>query len=239
MERRAEQVLVELDAGLWLAEGDIVDFYGFPYPTRAVIAQLAQGELWVWSPIRLNDGLRDAVAELGTPAHLVSPNPIHHLYLQEWQAEWPSAKLWGPASTIRKRPDLSFEPPLHDEPPEQWAGHIDQAWFHGAVTLDEVVFFHRPSRTAIFADLSEHFSEAFLSAHWSWWQRPLARLWGIVEGRGYAPLEWRLSWINRAPARKALNKVMAWQPGQVVMAHGEIVRQDAQPFLEHAFHWLR
>jgi hypothetical protein len=75
-------------------------------------------------------------------------------------------------------------------------------WFRGSPLLDEIVFFHRPSRTAVLADLSENFEEAFLRRHWSWWQRPIARLWKIVEPYGYAPLEWRLSWRNRAPARR-------------------------------------
>jgi hypothetical protein len=25
---------------IWLVEGDVVDFYGFPYPTRSVIVRL-------------------------------------------------------------------------------------------------------------------------------------------------------------------------------------------------------
>jgi len=34
-------------------------------------------------------------------------------------------------------------------------GVIDEAWFHGALLLDDVVFLHKPSRTAIFADLTK------------------------------------------------------------------------------------
>lgn len=238
MERRAEQVLVQLDAGVWLAEGDIVDFYGFPCSTRMVIAQLPNGGLWVWSPVRLNDDLREAVAALGTPTHLVSPNRLHHLYLEDWKAAWPSAKLWGPASTIKKRGDLSFEAPLEHEPPTDWEGELDQAWFHGSLLFDEVVFFHKPSRTVIFADLTVNFSQDFLEAHWSWWKRIIARLWGIVEGYGYAPLEFRLTWFNRKPAGQAMKKVLAWQPDRVLMAHGELVDEAPETFLKSAFAWL-
>jgi len=31
-------------------------------------------------------------------------------------------------------------------------GEIDQAWFRGSPLLDEILFFHKASRTAIFAD---------------------------------------------------------------------------------------
>ena len=57
---------------------------------------------------------------------------------------------------------------------------IDQARFRGSPVFDEAVFFHRPSRTAIFADLIQAFDDAFLKQNWSWWQRPLARLGGIT-----------------------------------------------------------
>ncbi|MEJ2604810.1 MAG: DUF4336 domain-containing protein, partial [Gammaproteobacteria bacterium] len=125
---------------LWLAEGEIVSFYGFPYPTRSVIARLDNGDLWIWSPVRLTDALRSAVDALGRVAHLVSPNKLHHLYLQDWQAAWPDALLWGPASTIDKRPDLEFQPPLEDEAPAPWRGEIDQFWFRGSKAMDEIVF---------------------------------------------------------------------------------------------------
>ena len=224
---------------LWLAEGGLVDFHGFPYPTRMVVAKMDDGGLWVWSPIQLTDDLKAAVEALGRPEHLVSPNPIHHLFLGEWKTAWPDATLWGPKSTIRKRKDLRFEAPLTDAPPAAWGPNFDQAWFRGSWFMDEVVFFHRPSRTAILADLSENFSEDFLREHWGGWKTWIARLWGIVEGRGYAPLEWRLSFFNRKSARAALEKMLAWAPERVIMAHGEWVRSDGKAFLERAFVWLR
>ena len=89
---------------LWIAEGEIVNFYGFAYPTRCVIVRLADGSLWVWSPIRLSLELKGEVATLGSVAHLVSPNKIHHLYLKEWHEVFPEAKLWGPNQPSRSVP---------------------------------------------------------------------------------------------------------------------------------------
>ena len=224
--------------GIWLAEGRIVNFYGFAYPTRSVIVRLEGGGLWVWSPIELTPDLKHMVDERGEVAHLVSPNKIHHLFLEDWSAAYPTAKLWGPQSTVKKRGDLNFEPPLEDTPPADWAAQIDQAWFRGSPVMDEVVFFHRPSRTAILADLSENFGDDFLARHWSWWQRPIARVWKIVVGYGYAPLEWRLSFIRREHARTALRKMLAWDPQRVIMAHGEWQKENGRAYLERAFAWL-
>ncbi len=224
--------------GLWLAEGAIVDFYGFPYPTRMVIAWLEGGALWLWSPVKLSAELRDEVDKLGRVAHLVSPNKIHHLYLAEWKQAYPDATLWGPASTIRRHSHLAFGPPLADASPLQWGQNLDQAWFRGSFAMDEIVFFHRPSRTAIFADLIEAFTDAFLDEHWSWWQRPLARLDGITAHHPLPPLEWRLSFTDRTAARAARAKVLGWAPERVIMAHGDWCRCGGRAYVERALSWL-
>lgn len=230
-------MLERLHDSLWIAEGGNVSFFGLPYPTRSVIARFASGELWVWSPIELTPNLRIEVDRLGVVRHLVSPNKLHHLYLRQWRAAYPEAELWGPRSTIRKRADLPFRAALEDAPPGEWSPDIDQAWFRGSFAMDEVVFLHRPSATAIVADLIQTFSDRYLREHWGWW-RFLARLDGLTREQACAPLEWRLSFINRAPARRARAKVLSWNCRRVVVAHGEWSRTDGAAFLAKSFRWL-
>ncbi len=227
-----------LAENIWLVNGACVDFYGFPYPTRMVIIRLESGGLWVWSPIHLTQALRAEVEKLGRPVHLVGPNKIHHLYLGEWAELWPEAKLWGPQSLIKKRKDLSFDGVLSDSPPLDWAHEIDQVWFRGSFFLDEIVFFHRASRTVIMADMSENFSDTFLYKHWKPWQRRIAKIWKITEPWGYAPLEWRLSYINRRALHHARDKVFTWNAKRVIMAHGQWQKQNGAAFLKQAFKWM-
>jgi hypothetical protein len=230
-------MLEHMHDALWIAEGEPVGFYGIPYPTRSVIARLESGDLWVWSPIKLTAALRSEVDRLGPVRHLVSPNKLHHLYLQEWKAAYPEASLWGPQSTIRKRPDLSFRGVLQDNPPPEWLPDIDQAWFRGSFAMDEIVFFHRPSASVIVADLIQAFSDRFLRQHWGAW-RFLARLDGLTQDQASAPFEWRLSFINRAPARRAREKMLRWNCERVIIAHGEWARTGGHGFLAKSFRWL-
>ena len=228
----------EIGKDIWLVEGALVSFYGFPYPTRAVIVRLGNGDLWIWSPIKLTPALIDAVDGLGPVAHLVSPNKIHHLYLQDWLAQYPAARLWGPATTIKKRSDLAFQEALTDEPPAAWSADLDQAWFRGSFSMDEIVFFHRASRTVILADLIQNFSDAFLNRHWGWLARKIARLDGLTWHDPGAPREWRVSFRNKALARQAREKVLGWNAEQVVIAHGDWQRANGRAFMERSFRWL-
>ncbi len=52
----AHPPLEEFAPGLWVAEGPVVSFYGFPYPTRMALIRLSDGGLFVWSPIDAHGG---------------------------------------------------------------------------------------------------------------------------------------------------------------------------------------
>jgi hypothetical protein len=103
--------------------------------------------------------------------------------------------------------------------------------------MDEVVFLHRPSATVIVADLIQTFSEQFLRDHWGAW-RFLAQIDGITEEAAGAPREWRWSFINRAPARRARDKALSWSCRRVIVAHGELPSGDGHAVLERSFRWL-
>ena len=231
-------MLEPLGQDLWFADGGTVSFHGFAYPTRMAVVRLADGGLWLWSPVGRTAAIEEAIRRLGPVRHIVSPNKLHHLFLGEWQAAFPDARLWATADTIARCPDLDFSGTLGAEPPADWQGQIDQFLFTNSIVLDEVIFFHRASRTAIIADLSQTFSEAFLKRHWPWWMRSIARLAKMVEGVGHPPMDYRITFRHRASARPKIRALIAEHPEHVVVAHGEIVRTDSEAFLRRAFSWL-
>jgi hypothetical protein len=223
---------------IWIADGGTVSFFGYDYPTRMAVIRLESGGLWLWSPVEAKPDLVEAVRALGRVEHLVSPNKLHHLFLADWKAEFPAAKLWGTGSIAKRFPRLDFAGELTDRPPKDWSGDIDQFHFTNSPFLDEVEFFHRKSRTAIIADLSQPFSRKWLDAHWPWWLRWLAPRIGMVEGKGYAPIEIRSTFFRRAEGRAKMKRLIAEDPERVVVAHGKLVRSDGAAFLRRAFAWL-
>jgi hypothetical protein len=228
--------LTEFGSELWIAEGPTVHFLGlFPYPTRMAVARLQGGDLWVWSPIALDDDLAREVDALGTVRHLVAPNKLHHLYLGEWASAYPEARLYAAPGLAKKRRDLVFDAELADIPDPAWSGEIDQVVFRKSLFMEEVVFFHRASGTALVTDLIQRFDPAEMRGLRGW----LMRVDGLVGPEGSTPREWRASFLNRGPARDARRRALAWSPDRLVVAHGTCARERGHEVLERGLRWLR
>ncbi|MGD8324418.1 MAG: DUF4336 domain-containing protein, partial [Gammaproteobacteria bacterium] len=102
-------MLTEFGNSLYVADGPSVLFFGFPYPTRMALARLASGEVWVWSPIALTPELASAAEAIGPVRYIVSPNKLHHLFLQEWIDRWPEARVYAPPGLGRRKPGIRFD----------------------------------------------------------------------------------------------------------------------------------
>ena len=227
-------MLVEFGPSLFIADGPTVSFYGFPYPTRMAVVRLSDDSAWVWSPIALSDELVKSVDEVGPVRNIVSPNKIHHLFLKEWANQWPDARMYCPPGLAERRPELRFDEELGDDPNPVWAADIDQVIFHGSLAMEEVVFFHRASQTAIICDLIQRHPESSMKG----WKGLLMRLDGLVGERGSTPREWRASFLKRRKARLARDKVLSWRPNRLLIAHGECAQSGATSIIEDALDWI-
>ncbi len=219
---------------LWLADGPSVSFFGFPYPTRMAVVRLADRSLWIWSPVELDDGLRREVQALGEPRYVVEPNKLHHLALAGWVQTWPALEVYAPPGLARKRSDVSFAAELTDDPPEAWRAEIDQVLVGGSVVMTEVLFFHRPSRTCLVGDLIQKHDPHSMKA----WQRWVMKADGLAGPAGSTPREWRLTFVDRARARAAVRRAFAWEPDNLVIAHGTCAFGDGAEVLRGSLSWL-
>jgi hypothetical protein len=227
-------MLAEFGPSLYSADGPTVPFFGFPYPTRMAVARLSDGSVWVWSPVALTEELANEVQTIGPVRYIVSPNKIHHLFLNEWADRWPDARLYAPPGLAPKKPELRFDAELDDEPDPAWAADIDQVVFRGSFAMEEVAFFHRASRTAIISDLIQRHPESKMSG----WKGMLMRLDGLVGEHGSTPREWRASFLRRGPARAARKKVLGWNAERLLIAHGECAQTEATEIITAALSWI-
>ncbi len=224
----------EFGPSLYVAEGPTVSFYGFPYPTRMAVARLADGSAWVWSPVALTDDIVRFMGTFESVGHIVSPNKIHHLFLAQWHDRWPEARMHAPPGLAQRKSDLTFDAELGDTPDSAWAADIDQVIFRGSLAMEEVVFFHRASRTAIVCDLIQRHPETTLSG----WKGMLMRVDSLVGTNGSTPREWRASFLRRGKAREARSKLLSWKPERLLIAHGECAQTGATEIIGKALNWI-
>ncbi len=227
-------MLEEFGESLFIANGPTVNFMGFPYPTRMAVAKLADGGLWIWSPIRLSQELITEINSLGPVRFIVSPNKIHHIFLNEWSSQWRDALLYAPPGLAKRKPEIHFDKELDDEAQSEWSDEIDQVIFRGSLAMEEVVFFHRASSTAIVCDLIQRHNRNDFRG----FKGMLMHLDGLTGDKGSTPREWRASFIRRAPARAAREKVMSWKAEKLLIGHGQCAHADASRIIERALGWI-
>jgi hypothetical protein len=234
-------VLKPFGRGLWIVDGPVIRMRWavgtLPFPTRAAVARLEDGGLWVWSPVPLAPGLREGLRKLGPVRALVAPNRLHVSWMAEWRAAFPEAESWGARGTQEAAARMGRGGParvLGEAAPGAWAGEIEQEIVPGAF-MDEAVFLHRASRTLIVADLIENFEAGKISGPGA---RALMRAGGVLAPRGSTPRDLRLTFLpHRARVRAAVRRMLAWRPERVVMAHGAPITAGADAALRRAFRW--
>ena len=135
-----------------------------------------------------------------------------------------SAELWGPPGLADNVPELA---PIKVFGQDPWPHDAEVAVevIGGAPRRNEVVFFHRPTRTLYTADLvfNIHTPAGLLS--------PLTfRAMGIYKRFAVARM-WK-RWVeDRAAFDRSIARVLAWDFDRIAMAHGEIVTSDGRQAL--------
>lgn len=225
-------MLRELAPDLWVTEQPL-RFLGIEMGTRMSAIRLHSGALFLHSPVRLDPELRKELDALGPVRFAVAPNRYHHLFAGDTLAAYPDVELYAAPGLPERRRDLTFHAVLSDAPPPGWAGEIDQLWFRYMSLLNEVIFFHRASRTLLLTDLSANFRAPV----------PLStRLFLAAFGRppdsfGPTRLE-RWFTRDRSAARAAMEKILAWDFDRVVVAHGEVLETGGPAALRAGYDWL-
>jgi len=223
--------LRQLAENLWVAERPQT-FYGLPVGTRMTVVRLAGGRLLLHSPVALDPGLRAELDALGQVSFAVAPNRVHHLHAGEVATAYPGARLWVAPGLERKRPDLRFEAVLGDDAPAEWRDEVAQVFFRGRPYENEVVFFHRASRTLVMCDLAFNFGPRSPAP-----TRILMKLLRSYGRFGPSTLDPLLIRDRRA-ARESLERILAWDFDRVIVAHGDVLERGGHDLLSAGYSWL-
>ena len=221
----------KLDESLWVVDRR-QRFYGLECGTRMTVIRLADGALLLHSPVRLKPELCRELDTAGRVRFVVAPNRVHHLYAGDVAKTYPEARLWVGPGLPEKRPDLQYVAILGDEAPAEWRGQVDQVFFAGRPYENEVVFFHRASRTLIMCDLAFNFGPGAPAS-----TRFVMRLMLSYGRFGPSKLD-PLLIRDRPKARDSLRRILAWDFDRVIVAHGDVLETGGHESLRRGYSWL-
>jgi Domain of unknown function (DUF4336) len=100
--------LTQFAENISIVDGPPVRVFGVPLPTRMIIVKLADGSLWVNSPVSVPTQVLDQIKASGPVRYLVAPTKLHIWRLEEWHALFPEAELWIPQRNQNKSKRLPF-----------------------------------------------------------------------------------------------------------------------------------
>ena len=224
---------------LWVVDGPSISFFGFHFPTRMVVCRLTNKKLWIHSPISLTPELKTSLEKLGEVTYIIAPNTIHYWYMPKWQSEYPNAYIYADNKTVKraKKHGRSFTPThqLSNRASDVWHPDITQWSLTPEEFISEVLFFHHPTHTLIVTDFFENFEANKLP----WIPRQLIRLAGALAPNGSTTIDQR--WFYRRHQKhlqKIIWEISTLKPKNIIMAHGAIVKNDAEEFFTKATSWI-
>ena len=121
--------------GLWVADRPLRLAVG-DIGTRMTVIRLADGGLFLHSPVRLDAETRRALDALGPVRAAVAPNKAHHLFVGDYRT-YPEAELWAAPGLAEKRKDLPFDGTLSDQAPPAWMAFIESEGYFDRFDVDE------------------------------------------------------------------------------------------------------
>lgn len=228
-------MLTEIDSNIWTYTGPNIVFAGTSMHTRMTIVRLSNGALWIHSPTTLNQNSIATIEQIGGDvAALVAPNKFHYLYIDEWRNRYPNAQVFAERMLKKKIPALDDDQLLTNTPDALYAQDIDQVVFNGNRLFEEVVFFHKQSRSLILTDLMINLD----TQHMRWLPKMFLKFEGATFPNGGVPRLYRWMTTNKAHAKAAYDTIRAWQPERLLFCHGEAFATAAQAKLDQEFAYL-
>lgn len=213
----------------------------------------------MFAPVSLTREVRETVDSLGgNVKYIAALDMEHHLHLTSWKNAYPSAEIIAPEGLWEKRQrqsnrefrDTEFTHIFTKEKAqegqqgvsEEFDAEFEIEYMHGHPSR-ELVFFHKPSRSLIEADLlfnlpaNEQYSRAE--------EGPSSSLTKLVKPFMStvppATMQRRFAWYVLAKDRAAFNKSVAridqWGFQRLIPCHGDVVEDGAKGVFRTVMEW--
>jgi len=218
---------------IWILEYP-VRFAAMELWAKMTIIKLSNGNLLIHDPCKINDAIKQEIDSLGVVRFIVAPGTYHHLFITDFQHKYPNAETFICPGLEQKRPDIPFDFILGDRPDPKWQADFEQVVIQGTKFIQEVVFFHKPSKTLILVDLLENIGDDYshkAGLLLQFWWKVVLKMWNNPKA---AP-EYQMGWGNKTLVKTALENILSWNAERLILAHGENIEGNVTSTLVKAW----
>jgi hypothetical protein len=195
------------------------------------VIRLRSGALWVHSPIEPTPGLLAELSSLGEVRYVLAPNRTHHLFFRRFLKSFPKAEGFVAPGLAKKVNDLSQYPVV--PAPGPWQNELRSWFIDGLPVLSETVWFHEKTGTLLLTDLLFCFGTNNTGL-----ARLAARILGVYDRLGMS-LTMKLMTKDKKALRRSIEPVLLLPVQRIVLAHDQVIEEQATKKLKEAFEWLR
>lgn len=197
-------------------------------PVRSTVITTSKGVIII-SPINFTPQQYAQIESLGKVTDIIAPSLWHHLYLPKTAERFEEATIWGPEGCAEKRSDIKWNKILNSE---SWPyqNEIEMLQLQGMPKVNEVVFFHKSTRSLVTTDLVFNL------------QKPKGWAAFIVLGLAGTYKKFGISRIllnvvkDQSAFLGSIKKILEWNFEQIAMGHGEVIAKDGKNKLRTALH---
>ncbi|KAH6628527.1 hypothetical protein F5144DRAFT_604685 [Chaetomium tenue] len=239
-------------------------FGRIPIGGRGTLIRLTSGALAVFSPVAHTAAAAAKVASLGGDVrYLIATDIEHHIFLSEWAAAYPNAKLIGPEGLPEKRQATEGDPRIGKEQfavvvgkgndgrdarviGEDFGLDFEMEYFREHPNR-EVVFWYRPDKVVVQADLVFNLPATEQYSTVPEKERPKLGVLGKVfssfqttagDALGMKRFLWYVASRNdRAGFNESVARMATWDFDTIVPCHGETIVGDGKAVFEKVFAW--
>lgn len=222
--------LRQFSEAIWTADSPL-NVLGLELGARmSIVDYSGQGDLWVHSPLRPDDELTEEIKKIGHVRYIIAPNRWHHMFVGSFLRSFPEARVYGAPGLDKKRKDLNFEGILTSDHNYPWSEAVSHKVLSGAPLLNEVIFYHKQSKTLIVTDLGLHICEDR-----SFYTKLIFRLMGIYNRFGWSALEKKFFIKEKGLFEDSIQEILGWDFEKIIMAHGNTVSSNGKTIFKEAF----
>ncbi|TBU42310.1 hypothetical protein BD309DRAFT_866649 [Dichomitus squalens] len=220
-------VIREVAENVWTFSRPFTLLGLFPTGGRSTAIRLQSGDVWILASTPLDDETKQKLSELGKVKYILAGNAFHYLFLKDYKAAYPDAKLIGPeALPKRKKIDFTLDAVYSASNPDAQFGYEDEVYYFSSHANKDIAFLHKPSKTVIAADLlfnnppNEQYSKSKDSPN-------SFLLSGLVPtGRTMRLFIWQKE-ENKAGMVRDAKTVASWDFVRYIPCHGDVIEHGA------------